>query len=285
MQTRTVAPQEFELLADLKREGQTTIVLSRDRALVKRHSSRPNKFLHDMAKKGLLRHLAHGRYLVVGPGGDKVSLLRDRPALALLDSGLAPRRYMVTFLSALAYYGLTDHEPHVITLLIDEPNNVSPPDTVAGLAVKAKISRTNWFGVRSEEDGAGGLVRIADPERAILDSLNFPDFAGGPEIVVRALARGILNKQLRIKRLIRYADQFGGRVARRTGFLLELLGAADDDELESLRASARKSGRYDPLFGLDDLSDDAAERDSTWRLILDVPSEIVRAWASYEGSE
>src|SRR5258708_3381712 len=121
----TVAPQEFDLLRELRRQGKRTIQLPGDRELVARHSRQPNKLLSKMAAKGLRRRIRRGRYLVVGPGGG--SLTQEAAPFARIDAAVSPRRYAISFLSALSHYGLTDHEPFEVTLLLDEREWSSPP--------------------------------------------------------------------------------------------------------------------------------------------------------------
>ena len=276
----TVAPQEFALLADLHLQGRRTLMLPADRPLVERHSEQPLKLLNRMSTKGLLRRVGRGRYLVVGPGGREAR--QEVPPFALLDTALAPRRYAISLLSALSHYGLTDHESEVLTILLDSPRGKSAPTAIAGISVQSLVVRRDerWFGIRSEDE-ADGCYRIADPERALIDSLDRPEFAGGPEVVVRALARGLTNGTLRLGRLSRYAEQHSVRLARRLGFLLQATELADEEQLAELLARARATRSYDTLFGGSG-EEITGPADSRWRLHLDVPVQLVRGWALYE---
>jgi predicted transcriptional regulator of viral defense system len=273
----TVAPQEFALLAELRQMGKRTISLPDDKELVSRHSARPARLLSRMAKKGLLRRIRRGRYFVVGPGGG--DLHREADPLTLVDAALAPRRYAVSFLSALERYGLTEHEAFEVTLILDERPNTSAPTELANVPVRVRVERREdrWFGVRSDIEDR---FRIADPERAIVDSVDRPDLAGGPENVVRALARGINNGLLRLSRLVRYASRHSVRVSKRIGFLLEALGLAADDELAPLLARARSTRNYDSLFGLEDHG--GGKNYGKWRIVSEIPMEMLRSWALYE---
>jgi predicted transcriptional regulator of viral defense system len=271
---------EFALLADLRRAGKSTLALPEDRAVIERHSARPLRLLSQMTNKGLLQRVQKGRYVVLGPGAGP---LRDEvPAFAIVDAAFSSSRYAISFLSALAYHGLTDHEPYEVTMIADVPQGATPPREIAGVAVRVRAERrdTRWFGVRTEEDNFGSY-RIADPERAIIDSLDRPELSGGPETVVRALARGLLNGTLRVSRLVRHADRHSVRLARRLGFLLELLAATEPAQLQPLRERAKQTRRVDSLFGLDD-DDTDMEKSAAWRLRTEVPASVIRAWAAYE---
>jgi predicted transcriptional regulator of viral defense system len=253
--------------------------LPEDRAFVERLSKNPRLLLSRMAKKGLLHRVAHGRYIVAGPGAEDARF--EVPAFVLLDSALAPQRYALSFLSALAHYGLTDHDPYELTILLGLRRGASPPTEVAGLPVRARVERRDdhWFGIRTEADGFG-RYQIADPERAIIDSLDRPELSGGPETVVRALAGGLRDDRLRVVRLIRYGAAHSIRVARRLGFLLETIGVADE-RLSVLQERSQRSRRSDSLFGTDA---EEVEWSARWRVQLDVPPELIEAWAAYEES-
>jgi predicted transcriptional regulator of viral defense system len=277
---RRLGPREFALLAALRHAGKTTLVLPKDREFVQQHSKRPLRLLSQMANKGLLRRVQRGRYVVLGPGAG--SLREELPAFSILDAAFAPRRYAISFLSALAFHGLTDHEPFEVTLLVDLPKGGTAPREIAGVPIRVRAERRDrrWFGIRTNDDNYGAY-RIADPERAIVDSVDRPELAGGPEIVVRALSRGVLNGTLRVPRLVRYADRHSIRLARRIGYLLDTLDAASPEQLQVLRARAKQSRRSDSLFGVD-ADADRVEKNSVWRLETEIPTVIVRSWAAYE---
>jgi predicted transcriptional regulator of viral defense system len=275
-----IGPKEFGLLAELRRSGRTTLVLPNDRDLVAAFSTRPLRLLSQMAGKGLLYRVRRGHYLVLGPGAGRGE--DEVPRFALLDAALTSSRYAISFLSALAYHGLTDHEPYDVTLLVDLPRGTTAPRRIADVPVRVRVERRDarWFGVRTAEDRYG-TFRIVDPDRALIDSIDRPAFAGGPETVVRSLSRGLLTGTLRVPRLVRYSNRHSIRVARRLGYLLEALDAGEPEDLQPLRERSRQSRRSDKLFGIDaDVED--LDRISPWRLRSEVPIGVIRAWAAYE---
>ncbi len=269
---------EYGLLADLRREGKRTLALPEDRPIVDRHSTRPTRLLSQMARKGLLKRVRRGHYVVLGPGG---GARHEVPAFVALDAALGKRRYAISFLSALAYHGLTDHEPHAITVIAEFPDNQTAPKKIAGFPVDVRVSRRSedWFGIRWQEDALGAF-RIADPERAVIDSIASPALAGGPEVVVRALARGLGDSTLRVTRLVRYAENHSTRVARALGYLLELL-EVPQERLAPLQSQAKKTRRYDLLFNLE-TAKAGMETSAEWRIRSAIPASTIRAWGTYQ---
>jgi len=105
-----LGPSELGLLTELRRAGKTTVAWPADRETVERHTKRPPRLLSQMAQKGLLSRVQRGHYVVLGPGAG--SLREEVPPFSTLDAAFAETRYAITFLSALAYYDLTDHAPY-----------------------------------------------------------------------------------------------------------------------------------------------------------------------------
>ena len=102
------------------------------------------------------------------------------------------------------------------------------------------------------QTGLGSHVfPIAEPEKALLDSLYLPRYAGGMEEVAKAVAEALAG--VRVALLTEYAAKMGVRsVCSRLGFLLER-GGIDADGLRTsssnvfvkLDPEAPRRGRFD----------------------------------------
>jgi predicted transcriptional regulator of viral defense system len=105
-------------------------------------------------------------------------------------------------------------------------------------------------------------VQIAEPEEAILDSLDNEQLAGGFPEIVKALQRGFDNGLLSGRRLVEYALRYpNAAVVARLGYLLQRLGRPEAHALRrivgrlkhpvvlSLRAP-RDGARFDPSWRL-----------------------------------
>ena len=121
-----------------------------------------------------------------------------------------------------------------------------------------------------EYDYHGYPVRVATPERTLLDGLLHPDWCGGFVNVLRAWAgyRDLIN----VKALMQYVDQFDIRILRqRAGFLLEELDIRNP-ALDLWVTQARRGGSS-KLNGGAKFSSQFSDR---WRLSINAPMDVLR---------
>jgi predicted transcriptional regulator of viral defense system len=115
----------------------------------------------------------------------------------------------LSFFTALSYYKLTDQLPK--TMFIASAQYTRQ----IGNYKFIQVSKKRFFGYTSYN----GIV-IAEKEKAILDSLLFPKYAGGIQEIEKAIKKAL--SELDIKKIIKYALQMGNKaVIRRLGYLLE----------------------------------------------------------------
>jgi hypothetical protein len=118
----------------------------------------------------------------------------------------------------------------------------------------------------------------ASLERTLIDGLLRPDLSAGIETVVTAWARGKSRPEVRWDRVAGIADRIGGATARRTAFLLRLLGF---DSLVDLHFSKISGRTTSPVFDRSrsfDLAPGRTHRDSQTGVVVNVPLEYLRGW-------
>ncbi|MGI8855404.1 MAG: type IV toxin-antitoxin system AbiEi family antitoxin domain-containing protein [Thermomicrobiales bacterium] len=196
----------------------------------------------------------------------------------------------LSHLSALAFHGLTDELPKVITTFIptDGIGDLLPPGTTIddweGLALirgrhPAQIlgRPVRWTGTKLaryfgtyEYRPRGYPIRVTTAERTLLDGLLQPALSGGLTNVLKAwtAARDMLD----LEALIAYVERFDINVLRqRVGFILEEL-TFTHAQLDRWQAHASRGGSsklsasepYAPTFN---------ER---WNLSLNAPTDVLR---------
>ena len=138
----------------------------------------------------------------------------------------------ISFWSALNYYGWSDQNPKKIFLAATKySKEINDFKYIT-------VSKKRFFGYILEGD-----ITIAEKEKAIIDSLLFPKYAGGiKEITANLkLAFNSLNKE----KLISYALKIESKaVVRRLGFILEQLSYKKIDKLR--KHIGRGYERLDP---------------------------------------
>ena len=162
----------------------------------------------------------------------------------------------LSFWSALSYYGFTDQLPKTIfyasTKYRKKTNNYK----------YATISKKRFFGYTR----IGGII-IAEKEKAIVDSLLFPKYAGGIKQLISSIETSL--KELDIGRLADYAVKMESKaVLRRLGFILELIGFKGN----ALRKISKKIGK-----GYERLEPSLGRRNNlNKRWLLDINDDINR---------
>lgn len=126
----------------------------------------------------------------------------------------------ISFWTALNYYSFSDNLPRKIFLATTK---YTAP--VGGFQY-VTLSQKRFFGYRKM-----GNAAIAEKEKAIIDSLLFPKYAGGIKEIVKCVEAG--KSELDIKKLIRYAEKVESKaVLRRLGFILQSSGFKGYDTLK-----------------------------------------------------
>ncbi|HYM39068.1 MAG TPA: type IV toxin-antitoxin system AbiEi family antitoxin [Thermoplasmata archaeon] len=214
--------------------------------------TRGYQVLHRLVGSGLLHRIARGRYVVGGPG--------EGTALGqpfFLATRIVEPSY-VGFWSALAYYGWTEQAPRVIFVATTRRSGRKVMGAVSVRFVRLRPSR--FFGYAAVRQGNLEFP-MAEPEKAIVDSLLLPEHSGGMELVASALREALPG--LDRSKLESYAMRTGVRsLASRLGYLLERSGIAS----ESLRPAS--SSVY---VKLDPRGPRRGCYDSRWRVLDNLP--------------
>lgn len=209
-----------------------------------------------LVRAGLVAPVSHGIYTIVE---------RPEPAFdELLGVATAPVRgelHYVSWWAALAHHGLTEQDPLVVSVAVRARHRER---FVGGARVRFIVqSKDRFYGYRASRSG-GAPVKIASPEKAIIDSLDRPDLAGGLGEVVKALA----SNQYDMPALISTAQRYPSRAtAQRLGYLVEAL------DLTAADALLDRVVRAGPKVQLDLRGDAAGEPHPRWWILDNVGAE------------
>jgi len=231
-------PFGIQLLDALLAEGQRIFTTDDARqaaeALGIKSSTLPTA-LHQLAAGGWVRRVRNGLYMVDetrrgGPAPHPFAI-----ATALVDPSA------ISHWSALAYHGLTEQAPRVVTA--STPKDIVTPrmrgaehDTalpasvweVDGLAIRFfRVQPGRFWGFEEVWVDEFSRVRITDRERTVLDGFLAPGIFGSLSEIL-----GVLDEHLgeiEISRLVAYALRYGqGATVKRLGYALEELGVSAD---------------------------------------------------------
>lgn len=195
----------------------------------------------------------------------------------------------ISHLSALAFHGLTDELPQVLTVFVpaNGTGDLLPPGTniddweslalihgrspahLLGQPMRwTRIGQDRYFGAH-EYRPRGYPIRVTTPERTLLDGLLQPEMAGGLTNVLKAWATA--RDTLNLDTLIAYVDRFNINVLRqRVGFILEELRLTHPD-VATWQAQAKRGGSS-KLIASRPYEGRYSER---WNLSLNAPTDAL----------
>lgn len=195
---------------------------------------------------------APGCYVATAPYARNLPI-RERELLFELNPYVTLSHY-----SALEYHGLTLNRPNLITVSAgevsasrilgtssDEWEELALP--VAYRPSRVLAQRVRWFGRQTDQSFGIDMeyestipIRVSDLERSLIESLQWPGYAGGMNHVLNAWRMGSMFFDPDI--IVEYTERFGINLLRqRVGFILEELGISHP-RLEQWASQAARGG-------------------------------------------
>jgi predicted transcriptional regulator of viral defense system len=163
---------------------------------------------------GLVDEVERGKYLLLGL---EPEMVLSNP-LYIASHLVAPA--YVSYWSALHYYGFTEQVP--LTTLVATTQKKRPVVYRDFRFQFVTVKPHKFFGYRRERVGDLPVV-VADEAKAIVDSLDLPQHAGGTGEVSKALRAAL--GTVDVPTLIEYANRMENKsLGSRLGYLLEVSG-------------------------------------------------------------
>ncbi len=190
--------------------------------------------------EGLVDEVEKGKYLLLGLEPERVL---SNPLF--IASHLVAPAY-VSYWSVLHYYGFTEQVP--LTTFVATTKKKEPVSFRDFRFRFVRIKPRKFFGYRREMLGDLPVV-VADEAKAIVDSLDLPQYAGGIAEVAKALRAAL--ETVDVLTLVRYANRMEDKsLGSRLGYLLESLGYPAEGLISSispikLDPSRPRTGRTD----------------------------------------
>ncbi len=266
---RTLSQNESKVILDLEWRGQKTVTLAEIRAALACSEGYARFMVHQLVKKGWLERLRPGLYQLVPAERGREGVADTNPLAA---GAVLVSPYFFSFGTACTQHGLTEQvfsEVFVVARLRRKPQMVRGKRFIF-----VPVPEKRFFGF-TEQQILGEPVQIATIERALVDALDRPRYAGGIGEVSRIAARAA--RRVSWDSLMDCLRRFGvSALAQRLGYLLELNGAEVPAEvLTALHGLVRpgskvplgpgaKWGRHGPLS-------------RAWGVIENVPRDVLLA--------
>jgi len=212
---RTLSRIEAKIVLDLEWRGQKTITLTELSKSLGASESYARSMAHRLVKKGWFERLRAGLYQLVPADRGREGVADTNPLAA---AALIVSPYFFSFGTACTHHGLTEQTFAEIYVACQERRR---PEPIQGRRyVFVYVPRRRFFGF-GKSNVLGHPVQMATLERALLDAIDRPRYAGGLGETSRIVARA--TPRISWDGLIDLTRRWGASaLAQRLGYFLDL---------------------------------------------------------------
>lgn len=264
---RSLSRNEARIVLDLEWRGERKVTLAELRKALKASETYARFMAHRLVRKGWLERLRPGIYQLV-PADRGIEGVGDFNPWVASALGIGPHFY--SYGTACTHHGLTEQVFSAVYVAYG-----GRPKT---LSVRGKhyvlihLAEGRCFGFE-EVKVLGATVVMATPERAVLDALDRPRYAGGIGEVSRIVRKA--PRRISWGRLLEYLERWNeSAVVQRLGYLLGLHGVALPVKVKKafrllIRPGAKVYLGSRSKWGI------AGHLDPTWNIIANVPKDVL----------
>jgi predicted transcriptional regulator of viral defense system len=264
--TRSLSKREAQIVLELEWRDQRTVTSSDLADILGQSGSYVRYLAHELVRKGWLERLRPGVFRLIPADRGREGIADTNP----LTVGVAlVRPCFFSFGTACSFHGLTEQTFSEVYIACQKPLR---PRTVRNTRyVFVDVREDRFFGF-TDTDVLGEVVPMATRERALLDAIDRPRFAGGLGEVSRIVARSASRLSWpALLTLLRAWPE--SALVQRLGYLLDLhhieVPAREREALESLRRPESKvhlgpRGRWG-----------SAGKLGPWNVVENVPRDVL----------
>ena len=265
-----LSSKEEHLIATLGERGRRIFAFDEATAILGLRKPHAYQIIHQLIKKHKIQRIEKGKYLLIPPVAWKTGKFTEE-RLVIASQLIQP--YYVSYWTALNFYGWTEQPARTVFIATTKLKRTVDLEGTSFRFIKLKPLK--FFGFKEQWFG-DQKVAIAEKEKAIVDSLDQPRYAG--EIV--EVAKGLWNgrAELDFDRMFDYAVRMvNNAIVKRLGYLLDALGVLSD----TLRTQVKEKLTY----GYVDLDTNmrtkgqALNRD--WRIRVNVNPRNLTEWIEH----
>jgi predicted transcriptional regulator of viral defense system len=166
------------------------------------------------------------------------------------------------------YWGMLTQP--LVKIFIATPKRQIVPREMIGKIIFVTVKEKSIWGIKEEWIISKEKIRISNIEKTIIDCLTFPQYCGG----ITEIAKGIwmAKDKLDYKTLLNYANRRNKNVvAKRLGYLLELLNIGDSNIMLKLKRYVKDSyDLFDPTLSIKKINK------NSWRLIDNIGQKQIK---------
>jgi predicted transcriptional regulator of viral defense system len=261
--SRPLSALESQLILHLEWEKQPVVTIEETMAILGVSYDQARQVLSRLARSRWLAQIVPGKYELIPAERGEYAFSDTNP---LFIGSVLVQPYYFSYATAAFFHGLSTQA--AATVYIATTTRREGLLVVRDKEYRVVTQPAHKFFGATEVDAYGSRVRMAEPEKAILDCLDRPQYAGDiPEVAAMLWrGRGRLNWPL----LADYALRFRSHsLAQRLGHLADLLNLPMDEETR--RRLVEGTGRSTCYLGQPSRWGRGGLYNATWRVVDNVP--------------
>lgn len=212
-----IGAKEADLIATVGTSGLRVFTVAEAAKLLGIANTAVSKLIHRLVHKHKLQRIEKGKYLLIPPEAWKAGNYTEE---GIIIASQLIKPYYLSYWTALQFYGWTEQQSKTIYVA---SLKVKRPVAMQGMTIQfVKKNPDRFFGFAEHWVG-NQKITVADKEKAIVDCLDDPRYAG--ELV--EIAKGLWNgrKELDYFKLVEYGTRMkSGAILKRLGFIMDALG-------------------------------------------------------------
>lgn len=265
-----IGPKESKLIATVSAKGLKVFTVADIATLLDTsRGSASDLVLQLMAKKKVIR-VEKGRYILIPPEAWTAGTYTEE---GIVIASQLVKPYYLSYWTALSFYGWTEQPSKTIFIATTK---LKRQLSVQGTGFKfIRLKPERFFGYTEQWVGTQ-KVAVAEKEKAIVDCLDQPRYAG--EIV--EIAKGLWNGRddFKFPKIIEYALQMNNStIFKRLGYLIEILGIGDPALINEIKKYITPGIK--PLDPAKDVN--SGEISRGWNLFVNVNPANLTEWKAH----
>jgi len=270
---KNLSKKEFQLLSFLSSKGKNIFTFKETVEFLKLKEPYSRKFIHNLARKGWLKQIEKGKYLIV-PLEAGLEGYWSEEAFIVASNLIYP--YVISYWTALSYYGYTEQITRTIFVATTKRKFKSKIE-IFGVPYKfITLKKHKFFGINKVWIG-GKKVNITDREKTIIDCFDHPEYCGGIVEVAKGLSNAF-EEGIDLEKITDYAMQMRNKtIFKRLGYLVEVLNLPVQEKyIDKWKKNVSKG--YSLLFPA---AGRKGKHNSKWNLKINIAENELTSFRRY----
>jgi predicted transcriptional regulator of viral defense system len=268
--SRSLSSLESKLILHLEWERQPVVTIQEAMAILDRSYNQTRQVLHRLVRRRWLAPITAGKYELI-PAERGEHAFPDTNPLFIGSTLVTP--YYFSYATAAYFHGLSTQASATVYIATTAYSG-RRQRIVRGKTYRLVAQPAHKFFGEVEVEAYGSTVMMALPEKALLDALDRPTYAGGLPEIAAMLWRG--KGQFDWDRLSEYALRMRSQsLVQRLGYLADQLRIPLEGRIRDRLLAA--VGKSTPYLGRPGRWGTGGYYDATWCIVDNVPHQELLA--------